>query len=313
MIAALDNNVYEYTFTVFIPTFNRAHTLGRAFKSIASQTFTDLEVVVIDDGSTDNTASVVAEWRKKAPFPIHYHWQENKGKNRAHNRALNYAKGAFFVLLDSDDMLHPKALERLKSSWDAIPDDKKERFAGVEGLCVDFEGSISGDRFPAKVIDSDYLEITKKYNVKGEKKNAIRTDILRQFPYPSFPGERHIRDDIIWKRISHHYRFRYINEVIQIIEYQPDGLSSDVFSLRMSNPQGFRHCFLEEINRNTALTRKHLLFKYHSKFVRYSLHCNIGFFQQCREVNSPFLWLLSIPKGVAGWLEDRVRFFFRKV
>jgi glycosyltransferase involved in cell wall biosynthesis len=311
MTQSSDENTCKYTFTVFIPTFNRAHTLDRALQSAEDQTFKDLEVVIIDDGSWDNTRNLVQEWQERAWFPIQYHWQKNQGKHIAHNTALDYARGFFFVLLDSDDRLHSTALERLKYHWEAIPDEEKEKFAGVEGLCMDSDGAISGSLYPQKVMDSNYLEITKKYDVTGEKKNAIRTEVLRKFRYPHFEGERHIRDDIIWKRISHHYKFRYINEVIQIIEYQADGLSADVFSMRMSNPRGFRHCFLEEINLNSALTRKYLLLRYHSKFVRYSLHCKVGFFRQYGEVRSKSLWLLSIPKGIVGWLEDRIRMLFR--
>jgi glycosyltransferase involved in cell wall biosynthesis len=312
MTQSSDENSCKYTFTVFIPTFNRAHTLGRALQSIQDQTFTDLEVIIIDDGSWDNTRNLVREWQERVRFPIQYHWQKNQGKHMAHNNALNYATGFFFVLLDSDDMLHPRALERLKYHWDAIPNKEKEMFAGVEGLCVDSQGNVSGDKYPSDIMDADYLEIANKYNVTGEKKNAIRTQILRQFPYPHFEGERHMRDDLIWKRISMRYKFRYINEPVEIIEYQPDGLSADVFSLRMRNLRGFRFYFLEEINTYLFLTRRYLRFRYHTKFVRYSLHCKVGFLQQYREVHSKFFWLLSIPRGIIGWLEDKARIRWRK-
>lgn len=296
-----------YTFTVFIPSFNRAHTLDRALQSVADQTFRDVEVVIVDDGSTDGTKRLVRRWQQTAGFPIRYYWQENQGKHVAHNHAVKQARGIFFVLLDSDDMLHPRALERLKFHWDAIPDSAKASFAGVEGLCAEHDGSVSRDRFPEDVMDSDYLEMTKKYNVMGDKKNAIRTVVLRRFPYPQFEGEKHVRDDLIWKRMSRHYRFRYINEVVQIIEYQPDGLSADVFAMRMRNPKGFRYYFLEEINQYSDLTGAYRRFRYHSKFVRYSLHCKVGFRRQYAEVNSTFFWLLSIPRGVIGWIEDTIR------
>jgi len=308
-----ESETNKYTFTVFIPTYNRAHTLGRALQSIANQTFRDLEVLIIDDGSTDDTCRLIEEWRERAWYPIHYFWQQNQGKTTAHNNALAHAKGFFFVLLDSDDMLHPRALERFKSAWDAIPKNETGAFAGIEGLCVDTNGNVSGTLYPKTRMNSNYLEITKKYGVTGEKKSAIRTAILRRFPYPHFEGERHIRDDIIWKRISHHYRFLYINEIVQIIEYQPDGLSADVFSLRMENPKGFRFYFLEEINVNAPFTKKPLLFKYHSKFVRYSLHSKVGLFQQYREVNSRLLWLLSVPRGIIGWFEDCIKMRLRVV
>jgi hypothetical protein len=156
-------------------------------------------------------------------------------------------------------------------------------------------------------LDSDYLEKTKKYNIRSEKRNAIRTDVLRRFPYPCFEGERHIRDDLIWKRMARHFKFRYVNEVIQIMEHQADGLTANIVAMRMRNPRGFRYYFLEEINDYASLTGTYLRFKYHSKFVRYSLHCKVGFRQQYAEVHSKFLWLLSVPRGIIGWLEDKIR------
>ncbi len=301
------------TFTVFIPTYNRAYTLDRALQSVSEQTFRDFEVLIIDDGSRDNTRQLVESWQGRKIFPIRYFWQENQGKHVAHNNAVKRALGFLFVLLDSDDMLHPRALERLKYHWESIPDSKKKHFAGVEGLCVYSDSSVKVDRFPEDVMDATYLEKRKKYNIRSEKRHAMRTDILRQFPYPQFEGERHIRDDLIWKRMSRHYKFRYVNEVIQIMEHQADGLTANIFAIRMQNPCGFRSYFLEEINDFSLLTGSYQRFKYHSKFVRYSLHCGIGFREQYREVRTKAIWLVSLPRGVIGWLKDKVRMSIRPV
>ncbi len=309
--AAVDSSMV--TFTIFIPTYNRAYTLDRALQSVSDQTFRDFEVLIIDDGSRDNTRQLVENWQGREIFTIRYYWQKNQGKHVAHNNAVKRALGFFFVLLDSDDMLHPRALERLKYHWESIPDSKKNHFAGVEGLCVYSDSSVQVDRFPEDVMDADYLEKTKKYNIRSEKRNAIRTDVLRQFLYPQFDGERHMRDDLIWKRMARHFKFRYVNEVIQIMEHQTDGLTANIFAMRMRNPRGFRYYFLEEINDFSALTGSYLRFKYHSKFVRYSLHCGVGFREQYREVRTKAMWLLSLPRGTIGWLKDKVKMAIRPV
>jgi glycosyltransferase involved in cell wall biosynthesis len=309
--AAVDSSMV--TFTIFIPTYNRAYTLDRALQSVSDQTFRDFEVLIIDDGSRDNTRQLVENWQGREIFTIRYYWQKNQGKHVAHNNAVKRALGYFFVLLDSDDMLHPRALERLKYHWESIPDSKKNHFAGVEGLCVYSDSSVQVDRFPEDVMDADYLEKTKKYNIRSEKRNAIRTDVLRQFLYPQFDGERHMRDDLIWKRMARHFKFRYVNEVIQIMEHQTDGLTANIFAMRMRNPRGFRYYFLEEINDFSALTGSYLRFKYHSKFVRYSLHCGVGFREQYREVRTKAMWLLSLPRGTIGWLKDKVKMAIRPV
>ncbi|MGB7921396.1 MAG: glycosyltransferase family 2 protein [Desulfobacterales bacterium] len=301
----VDNRAYR--FTVFIPTFNRSRTLARALESVAAQTYRDFEVVIIDDGSEDDTRQLVQRWQKGADFPLRYYWQENQGKFAAHNNAIACASGYFFVLLDSDDTLLPQTLERFDFHWRSIPDDQKDLFAGVEGLCLDHDGKIYGDRFPSDVIDTTYIEIVKKYKISGEKRNALRTDVLRQYPYPIFDGERFIRDDLIWKRMAGRFKLRCFNEPVQIIDHQTEGLSANVISIRLKNPKGFRYYFLEEINQYSSLTGRYFRFKYHSKFVRYSLHCKIGFRQQYTEVRSKFYWLISVPRGIIGWLEDKIR------
>lgn len=294
-------------FTVFIPAYNRAHTLPRAYDSLLRQTCQDFELIVVDDGSTDDTAALVRAWQASPPFPVIYFWQENQGKHVAHNTALGLARGELFVLLDSDDMLADNALERIKYHWERIPVGRRERFAGVEGLCVDLEGRLSGDRFPQDVFESDYLETRYWLGVGGEKKNAIRLDVLKQYPYPQFAGEKHIRDSLLWERISERYRFLYINEILQIFEYQPEGMTRNIFKVRMTNPRGFRFYYLEDIHRQTRyFTFSHKLDSY-ARFIRFSLHSGVGLTQQWAEVPCKWIWLVMLPKAVIKWQGDRIK------
>ena len=294
-------------FTVATPTFNRAHTLPRAYESLQRQSFRDFEWLIVDDGSTDDTRTLVHRWQEEADFPIRYYWQENQGKHVAHNTAAGLARGELTVILDSDDQLVDDALERLRGHWEAIPPHERSRFAGVEGLAAYLDGEIEGTPFPKDVLDSDYIEIRGKYGVTGDKKGAIRTDLLRAFPFPHFPGEKHIRPSLLWRRLSCDYTFRFINEVIQLKELQPGGLSSDRFRLRMNNPRGFRYYYREEVNRYGERNTLRQRLDSCAKYVRFSLHSGIGYRQQCREIDAPWLWFLSIPKGTLVWLRDRVK------
>jgi len=69
-----------------------------------------LEVIVVDDGSTDDTKAVVEAWRSNHPQPLSYLYQDNAGKHAAHNNAVAHAQGFMFITLDSDDSLLPGAL-----------------------------------------------------------------------------------------------------------------------------------------------------------------------------------------------------------
>jgi len=95
--------------SVIIPTHNRADVLGRAVASVLGQSWTDLELIVVDDGSTDATATVLAEFDDPRLTGMH---QENKGVSSARNRGIAASGGRFIALLDSDDYWMPDKLEK---------------------------------------------------------------------------------------------------------------------------------------------------------------------------------------------------------
>lgn len=95
-------------FSVIIPTFNRAHSIKRAINSCLAQTFTDLEIVVVDDGSNDNTSQVV---KSVVDRRVDYVFQENAGASAARNTGAAHSRGAYLAFLDSDDEFLPSKLE----------------------------------------------------------------------------------------------------------------------------------------------------------------------------------------------------------
>jgi glycosyltransferase involved in cell wall biosynthesis len=297
-----------YAFTVFIPTYNRAALLLRALKSIEEQSCRDLEVIVVDDGSTDDTARVVRDWERQTRLPVRYHYQENQGKPAAQNAAVEMARGRFVVVLDSDDVLAPNALDIFRSHWNRIPEGDRQRFAGVEGLCAHLsDGRIAGQRYPEDRMESTYPEMFYRYRVHGDKKSATRTDVLREFPFPRFPGEKHMRESVQWNRISREYSYLYVNQVVQYVEYQLDGLSSDNFRRRMQSPRSFRLAHMELLNEYGRHCSPWEQLLDAAKYVRFSLHCRMGYLPQRREISRKGLWLLAVPKGTFDWIRDRIR------
>ena len=96
--------------SVILPTFERAHLLPRSLRSVLAQTFSDWELIVIDDGSTDNTAEVVQDWQRKTSR-LRYLHQTNHGVGAARNLGIQHARGRYIACLDSDDEYLPKHLE----------------------------------------------------------------------------------------------------------------------------------------------------------------------------------------------------------
>ncbi len=207
---------FAYAFTVFTPTFNRGHTLGRVYESLCAQTFQDFEWVIADDGSTDDTPDLVASWQDSAKFPIRYFRKPNQGKHTAFNLGVREAKGRLFLSLDSDDSCYPQALERFWHHWQSIPQDARPGFAALTALCEDENGSIVGQLYPSDIFDSDSSEIKHRYKVEGEKWGFIRTEILRAFPYPEPPGVTYVPESVAWIPIAARYKTRFVNEPLRV-------------------------------------------------------------------------------------------------
>ena len=114
---------FSYIFTVFTPTYNRAHTLRVVFESLLNQTFKAIngnpvfEWLVIDDGSTDETDRLVSRFQKEADFPIRYYYQDNSGKHVAMNKGVQLAQGALFLPADCNCFL----TDRPDKSTSAFP------------------------------------------------------------------------------------------------------------------------------------------------------------------------------------------------
>ena len=104
--------------TVVIPTYNRAKVILRALETAFAQTYRNLEIIVVDDGSTDDTTAVLAPYWER----IHYIHQSNQGASAARNRGIQEATGEFIAFLDSDDEWLPAKLERQIELLEARPD-----------------------------------------------------------------------------------------------------------------------------------------------------------------------------------------------
>src|ERR671932_1255141 len=298
---------YHYTFTVFTPTHNRAHTLSRVYESLKRQTYRDFEWLIVDNGSIDNTPGLVEQWQKEAKFPIRYIYQNNKGKHMAYNLAAREAKGQLFICLDSDDACVAEALASFKYYWDSIPKAEQDNFFGVECPCQDQHGKLIGSYYPSNPTDTNFCEMRYRLKVKGERWGFQRTDILRQFPFPEVIGQNlYVAEMIVWSRVAKKYKIRCVNECLRIyyVDSGADQLTKSNWVRK--NPFGF------------ILMSKSILdtdidyFQFSPSFfvrnaINYSRYCfylKIGIAKQFTNLNSflgRLLWFMTFPLGYMLW------------
>lgn len=233
---------YDKRITVFTPTYNRATTLERLYKSLQKQTFTDFEWLVIDDGSKDETSSLFEKWmNEKNNFPIYYYLKENGGKHTAINFALDKANGELFFTADSDDYLTEDALEKVNKWANSLP--KNEKFCGVVG-----NWGFSANDTPNTLFDGDFRDATllERYPefsespIDGERAFVFFTDIHKKYKYPEYKNEKFMTEAVTWNRMAHDgYKVRVFNDIIYIYKYLPGGLSLSGFQLFYDNPKGY--------------------------------------------------------------------------
>lgn len=222
--------------TIFTPAYNRGYIIGKLYESLCRQSFCDFEWLVVDDGSTDDTGTLLAAFIAENKIPIRYFRQENGGKHRAINRGVREARGELFFIVDSDDHLADDALERVAFHYGNVRDDAT--FGGVCGLRFFSNGKKVGGEEAWKILDCNCLDFRYKHGAKGDMAEAFRTSVMREFPFPEIPGETFCTEGLLMIRISQKYKLRYFYEKIYICEYLPDGLSASIVRQRQKSPEG---------------------------------------------------------------------------
>ena len=224
------------TLTVFTPTYNRAYILQRCYESLVRQTSKDFIWLIIDDGSTDNTKSLVDQWiKEKNEFEIKYVYKENGGMHTGHNKAYELIDTELNVCIDSDDFMLDNSVELIVDFWSKYGSN---RYSGIVSLDNDDKGNIIGTKLPNKKS----IKLCDFYDMggKGDKNLIYRTDIMKKYPpYPEFQGEKFVPLDYKYLLADQEYDLLILNEPTCTVEYMEDGSSRNMFRQYYKNPRGF--------------------------------------------------------------------------
>lgn len=240
--------------TMFTPVYNRAHLLRRVYDSLLRQTYRHFEWLVVDDGSSDASAQTVTSFIAEGRLDIRLISQSNGGKHRAINRGAREARGSLFFILDSDDWLTDDALATVAECWQRVEDDPT--IGGVCGRDIAPDGTPVSSELPQDELVSNSLDIRLRHHVSGDLKEVFRTSVLRQMPFPEYPGERFCPEALLWNRIAQHYNLLYINRPIYVAEYQPEGLTARIVQIRCQSPVATTTCYAEMLGYRLPLAQK---------------------------------------------------------
>lgn len=278
--------------TVFTPTYNRAYCLGDLYQSLCRQSSTDFLWLVIDDGSTDNTKSLVAEWINENKLEIKYLFKENGGMHTAHNLAYENIHTELNVCIDSDDRMTDNAVALINGFWD---ENKGDQYAGLVGLDIDKDGRlVSTKKFPTDIQSGKYYQLAGRYGLKGDIKFVYRTEVIKKYmPYPVFEGEIFTPLGYKYLLVDDDYDLLFFNEPLCIVDYRPDGNSHNLIKQYFRNPKGF----LEE--RKVRMSKSFTFgerFKNTVHFV--SAQLILKKYQFWSDSTNKFLTVLAMPMGL---------------
>ena len=234
--------------SVLTPTFNRANLLDRLYKSLVKNKkyIQDIEWLIMDDGSKDNTKSVVEKFKEDNKIEIKYYYQENQGKMIAINKLVGQATGDFIIDCDSDDYFTEDAFKIVK---EAFEENKEEK--DIYALCFlkyDQKGKNMGNNF--KKQKTTMFDLYFKEGETGEKVLVFFSNIRKQYKHQLEKNERFVTEARMYHKMDEKYQMICVNKPIMICEYQEEGYTKNISKQFKENPNGYYKYFQEILQKD---------------------------------------------------------------
>lgn len=234
--------------SVLTPTYNRENLLGKLYNSLVENKSSNVEIqwLIMDDGSTDNTGRKIQEFSEENKIEIKYFKQENQGKMKALNELVKKATGDVIIECDSDDYFMPNAFEIVSQEW-----EKNKERKDIYGLCFlkyDTDGNNMGNEL--KKQETTMFDLYFKEGENGEKAIAFISDVRKKYQYELEKDERFITEARMYHKMDENYKMICVNKSIMICEYQKDGYTKNITKQFLENPYGYYEYFKEVLQKD---------------------------------------------------------------
>ena len=237
--------------SILTATYNRASLLKRLYDSIIENRYKklDIEWLIMDDGSTDNTESIVKEFKQYEDIKIRYFKQENQGKMQAINNLMNYVTGELVMDCDSDDYFINNAFKEIYEKKDLLLNDKS--LYALIFLKNENAEKLSGNRFKIENVKTTMFDMYFKDEVTGEKILVFNADIRKKYKHELEDNEKFITEARMYHKMDLDYYVKCFNIVVVEGVYLEDGYTSNIDKTFFKYPNGYYQYFKEILNRNT--------------------------------------------------------------
>lgn len=225
--------------TVFTPTYNRKELLSRCYESLLIQTDKNFIWMIVDDGSTDGTDTLVNTWMKENLLSIKYIQKENSGKVSAINVSLEAHNTPLWVCLDSDDYFTQDAVEVILKESQSIWND--DSVCGLLALRTGEDGKVMNHKrpIPKNVSFATLQHIRYELRIETEYMLVYKSNVIKDYPYPIFEGEKFMPLSYIYDQIDQKYEYKIIHKDVMISEYEPEGMTKNKSEIIKKNPKGY--------------------------------------------------------------------------
>lgn len=235
--------------SVLTPTYNRAKLLKNLYNSLIDNSKYDMQVewLIMDDGSTDDTKKVIESFKEKANLEIKYMYQENSGKMTAINRLVEIATGDLIVDCDSDDYFTNDAFKIIKETYDR----NKANLSDIYGFCYlkyDTNGNNMGNSF--KKEKTTMFDLYFKEGETGEKALVFIAEVRKKYKHKLEHGEKFVTEARLYHEMDLKYKMICENYPIMICEYQQEGYTKNIIEQFKQNPYGYYEYFKEILKRD---------------------------------------------------------------
>lgn len=191
--------------------------------------------IVVDDGSTDNTEEVVKPFIEERKIDIRLIKKNNGGKHTALNQGIKIIDTELTIIVDSDDILMPDAINVIEKYYEKYKDNHKIGIWSFQRAHLD--GRLFLSLNSQEIVDN-YNNFRIKGNRPGDMAEVFRSSVLKEFPFPEFEGERFLAEDIVWIEVGKKYDSVFINKPIYQAEYLEDGLTANDKHMKFLSPFG---------------------------------------------------------------------------
>jgi glycosyltransferase involved in cell wall biosynthesis len=249
--------------STIIPTYNRAALLVRALDSVAAQAYRPIEVVIVDDGSTDNTVDVVTSRRQYLAgkgIDVIFHQQKNEKAPKARNVGMKLARGSLFAFLDSDDLWLPEFLQTVVRLLDEHPNCGMS-FSGILGIddndVVFAERRMYLEPEPIEGVLEEPFNHIIRYMPTQTSGVIVRKSVIEDVGDFDL-GLPVVEDWDLWYRIGKKYDMCYTTRALACNRNHPDNLpKSDTLALSGNIKMNLRHLpdVTDEFSHEVLITR----------------------------------------------------------